>query len=59
MKNMEIEKKVCTGCGEHKEETFAMQICRELKSKVAKWRFVACVEFALLVSIVIGYILKG
>lgn len=56
---MEIEKKVCTGCGEYKEETFAMQICRELKSKVAKWRFVACVEFALLISIAIGYVLKG
>lgn len=53
------EKKVCTGCGENKKESLAMQICRELKSKVKKWCFIACIEFALLVSIAIGYILKG
>lgn len=51
-------KKMCNGCGENKRESLAMEICRILKNRVKKWCFVACVEFVLLVGVVIGYILK-
>jgi predicted Co/Zn/Cd cation transporter (cation efflux family) len=50
-------KKTCNRCFEH-QESIAMEICRILKNRVKKWCFVACVEFVLLVGVVIGYILK-
>jgi hypothetical protein len=53
------ENKICNGCGKTKERSFAMEVCRKLKSKARKWCFIACIEFALLVSVVIGFILKG
>lgn len=52
------QKKTCNGCGKHEKESLAIEMCREFKNKAKKWCLVAFVELALLISLLIGYVLK-
>ena len=51
-------KKTCNGCSGHQKESFALELCRELKQKAKKWCIVAFVELALIISLLIGFLCK-